>query len=130
MKISINHHSHIPYGAGTSKSGKEVFIDKDIPHYFQFKDGRVDVWKALEAHETAEDAQMRKGMHYEDAHRHYAIPAEKKEVGKHWKEYNSRIDTLIGEDKKMQVKKLPSALEKKPYREEHYKSLAIKKKIK
>lgn len=129
MKLDTSH--HIPYGAGTSKSGKKVYIDRDIPKFMKMKDGtQVNVYKALEAHELAEDAEMRKGMHYDQAHREYGIKAEKKYVGKHWKEYNDKIDSFIGRDEHMRVKKLPSDLEKKPYRETHYKSLAIKKKIK
>lgn len=121
MKFTVDTKHHIPFGAGTSKSGKKVYIDRDITKFMKMKDGtQVNVYKALAAHEEAEDAQMRKGMHYEQAHREYGNKAEKKYVGKNWKEYDEKILKFIGKDEHMRVKTLPRDLEKKPYREEPY----------
>ena len=58
----------VPYGGGTSRDGKTVYIDRRVPHYQTVDGKRIDVWQAIAHHELKEFAEMQAGKSYADAH--------------------------------------------------------------
>ena len=118
MKIDATY--DIPYGGGTSKDGKTVYIDKRIPEFKTFNGRRLNVWQSIATHESAEIKRMLPPHNdgYKDAHKDYANPAEKKYVlsqGVSWKAYDEWAQTFIRGIEHSGSPKLPPDLYTKPY---------------
>jgi hypothetical protein len=120
--VKVNRKYDVPYGAGTSKGGKTVYIDHRVPTTLKLKNGqKVNVIKALVAHETTEKRAMDRGLRYQEAHKKFAIPAENKEVreGQHVspEEYNRTLGDKLKIVEKYKDAPTPPDLEPKPYKD-------------
>jgi len=132
--VKVNRKFAVPYGAGSSKDNKTVYIDYRVPQKIKTMSGKkIDVVKALVAHETSEEKAMDRGMSYEKAHDKVAVPTENKEVrsqGASPREYNHILNKTLDKfaGKKKEIKRAePPDLDPKPYKDEH--KLSLLKKI-
>lgn len=113
----------VPYGAGASKNGRKVYIDKSIQRFPKIAGKRCDIYRSFAIHEITEWTRMTKyGDSYKVAHSDYAVPAEKAEVerqGVDWKAYCawSKIQTSRTE-KETDHDDVPADLYTVPYDEE------------
>lgn len=99
---NINRQYECPYLAGSSKSGKIVYIDKRLPKKLKLKSGRIiNTDKYLNVHERVEKIKTDAGYSYQYAHE-LATAAERKAVEADkipWDEYQNY---MLGEVKKLQ----------------------------
>lgn len=118
--MKVVHKYDVPYGAGTSKDGKTVYIDHRVPKELDVNGKKMNVVKALVAHETAEKKAMDKGIKYQKAHDLFAVPAENKQVrsqGVDPKKYNKKLDKTLDKVVKKIDAPEPPDLEPKPYKD-------------
>ena len=110
----------VPYGGGTSRDGKTVYIDRRIPRFLDVDGKQVDVHKLIAEHEIAEYAAMAKGESYADAHNkalHTENDDAESEGIKH-ADYERIIKPYV--DEAMRAAKpdgIPSDLNEQPYRD-------------
>jgi len=122
-RVRLDRSHDIPYLAGYSRDGKTIYIDKDLPKTFAAPGGRrrVSVDRYLILHEAVEKALLDGlGLSYPHAHQ-IALRAEQAAVradGVPWRPYDRFMKRYIkeaGDD----LRRLPKALDLKPYRDEH-----------
>ena len=117
-KINCNH--DVPYGGGTSKDGKTVYIDHHIPEFIKVKGKKINIHESIAVHEHAEFPRMAKhNDSYETAHADYANPAEKEYVERHginWDDYNRAVEKIVRVDSEdTPSPNIPKDLYLKPY---------------
>ena len=116
---TVNREYDVPYGAGTSKDGKIIYIDQRLPETVDDGHGvKINLNESLPQHEYPEYIQMRRGVSYSDAHTHYANPSEKEYVerqGGNWKGYDKNVQELVRKIEHSPNPKLPPDLYLKPY---------------
>ena len=116
--INVNTEYDVPYGGGTSKDGKTIYVDKNLPQFLEVGGKKVDIWQSIAHHEAAEIGPMLEGDDYETAHTKHANPAEKAYVeglGVDWKTYDKAVDALVEKIEREPNPKLPPDLYLKPY---------------
>jgi ADP-ribose pyrophosphatase YjhB (NUDIX family)/GNAT superfamily N-acetyltransferase len=95
----VDTHHDVPWVAGYSQDGSEIYIDKSVPKHMRLKGGRViNVHKYLEIHEDTEKTMIDDfGYDYDHAHE-IALEAEKRAVeldGILWQEYDDFMQKFI-----------------------------------
>lgn len=133
--ILINDFYNVPYGGGTSKDGKTIYIDWRIPkwmdgdgHFVDLEEALalldsdepvLDVHQAIAHHEHPEFKAMTSGDEYETAHRDHANPAEKAYVegqGVNYDVYDKAVQEFLEENVEPDPNpELPPDLYLKPY---------------
>lgn len=123
MKISSNVKvklANVPYGAGTSKDGKTVYIDKRIPKTMYVLGKTANVHMALIHHETAEKQAMDDGMPYKEAHHTVGVKAEENYLKLHGinpQEYNDKLGAIMKKIENTPSGNTPKDIETKPYKQ-------------
>ena len=112
----------IPYLAGYSRDGKTIYIDRHMPKVMKFRGREVDTDRFLIMHEEVEKTLIDQlDLHYLHAHQ-IATRAEEAAVraaGIRWRDYDRFMQKnvkVIGDER---LRKVPSDLDLKPYRDEH-----------
>jgi hypothetical protein len=112
----------IPYLAGYSRNGRNIYIDRHLPKSFVTKGRRVNIDQFLILHEAVEKALLnRLGLVYQHAHQ-IALRAEEAAVraaGVSWREYDRFMQKYIKEVEDERLTRIPLDLDIKPYRDEH-----------
>jgi hypothetical protein len=111
----------IPYIAGCSRDGHTVFIDRHLPRTFRWLLKTVRVEPFIVTHEIVEKALLDElRLHYLHAHQ-IAIRAEHDAVtsaGISWGAYQRFMKKHQKEISEEHIKKVPSTLDLRPYRDE------------
>jgi len=124
--VSIIRKYDIPYVAGYSKDGKEIYIDR----HFESNWNGKDITKYLVIHEITEKALLNiYKLKYQQAH-HIATHVERNAVvndGLDWKDYCRYIDKYVKTLDHENLKYSPPNLDLTPYKDEKDFSKFIKK---
>ncbi len=121
-RIHLERNYDIPYLAGYSLEGHQIFIDRHMPKSFVYRGRRVQTDRFLVVHEAVEKSLIQLlGMHYLHAHQ-IALHAEQAAVraeGIEWAAYDDFMQDnikVIGDERLTQV---PENLDLTPYRDFH-----------
>jgi hypothetical protein len=118
-KVDRDH--DIPYLAGYSNDGLTIYIDRHMPHTFDYKGRAIEVDRYLILHEKVEKALIDQlGLHYTYAHE-IATCAEAAAVsaaGIDWMEYSCFMQHYIDEMSCKPLSQVPADLDWTPYRDE------------
>lgn len=121
-RIKVNRTYDIPYLAGYSNSGKTIYIDRHMPKSFSYQGRKIKTDQFLILHEAVEKTLIDKlGLHYQYAHQ-IALRTEQEAVRAYnisWKAYDRFMQIYIKEIGDERLKRIPSNLDIKPYRDEH-----------
>jgi len=116
----------VPYVAGYSKDGKDIYIDRHLNVDFN----GTDITKYLLVHERVEKALIDVfGLRYQEAH-HIALAVEHDAVvgdGINWRDYSKFIDKYIKRLDHENLKLSPPNLDLTPYEDEKDFSKFVKK---
>jgi hypothetical protein len=124
--LPVDRTHDVPYVAGYSTDGDELFIDRRMPKTITYRGRKVDVTKYIVLHEAVEKALIKYlKLAYLHAHQ-IAMRAERSAVeadGLNWHDYNAAIDVEV---KKIGDRKVypccPKNLDLKPYKDERDKA--------
>jgi hypothetical protein len=112
----------IPYLAGYSLDGKTVYIDRHMPKFLKYRGRMIDTDRFLILHEEVEKTLIDQlGLHYLHAHQ-IATRAEEAAVraaGIEWRDYDRFMQKYVKHIGDERLKKVPTDLDLKPYRDEH-----------
>jgi hypothetical protein len=110
----------VPYGAGYSKDGTHLYIDKRLPRVMTLKDGRtVSIDKYLKVHEQVEKQLIDSGKYgYKYSHE-YATSAERRAVKEDKIDWNEYQNFVLGHIKKLSDidAQVPKDIDLKPERD-------------
>jgi len=119
---SIDRKHDIPYVAGYSLDGRTIYIDRHLPRTMNYHGREIDTDRFLVLHEEVEKTLIDQlGLHYLHAHQ-IALRAEQAAVrsaGIRWRDYDRFMQQFIKRLDDERLKKVPSDLDLKPYRDEH-----------
>ena len=110
----------VPYGAGSSKDGKTVYVDRRIPRWAIIDGKKIDVWEAVAQHEIAEKAQLDQGKSYAESHitGTHADDADIDHQGIKHADYEAFLKPYLAAAKReARPNRVPSDLEDRPYKE-------------
>jgi hypothetical protein len=112
----------ILYLAGYSRDGKTIYIDRHMPKTMKFGGREVDTDRFLILHEEVEKTLIDQlDLHYLHAHQ-IATRAEEAAVraaGIRWRDYDRFMQKNVKKIGDERLRKVPSDLDLKPYRDEH-----------
>lgn len=125
-RVALDRSHDIPYLAGYSCDGKTIYIDRHLPKSFRYRGKQVVVDRYLILHEVVEKALIDEtALHYLHAHQ-IATRAEEAAVradGVLWSAYDRFMQRYVKTIGSEQLKRVPSDLDLKPYRDEHDRQL-------
>ena len=112
----------VPYGAGTSRDGQVVYIDRRVPNFLVINGITVDTWESVATHELFEKPLLDAGEKYQTAHPKAEAHEEAfvlKKYGISGKDYDAALDPYVARALKMATDKtkIPADLEPAPYRD-------------
>jgi hypothetical protein len=112
----------VPYLAGYSLDGKTIYIDRHMPESFEFQGRTINTDRFLVLHEEVEKTLIDQlDLHYLHAHQ-IATRAEEAAVraaGIRWRDYDRFMQKNVKKIGDERLRKVPSDLDLKPYRDEH-----------
>ena len=112
----------IPYLAGYSRDGKTIYIDRHMPRSFRYRGRTIETDPFLILHEEVEKTLIDQlGLHYLHAHQ-IATRAEQAAVraaGITWRDYDRFMQKYVKTIGDERLRKVPTDLDTKPYRDEH-----------
>jgi hypothetical protein len=112
----------VPYLAGYSRDGKTIYIDRHLPKSFTYRGRSVEVDRYLILHEEVEKTLIDQlDLHYLHAHQ-IATRAEEAAVLADkipWRAYDHFMQKYVKSIGDEHLKKVPSDLDLKPYRDYH-----------
>ena len=112
----------IPYLAGYSRDGKTIYIDRHMPKTMTYDGREIDTDCYLILHEEVEKTLIDQlNLHYLHAHQ-IASRAEQAAVraaGIRWRDYDRFMQKNVKHIGDEKLKKVPTDLDLKPYRDEH-----------
>ena len=125
-RIRIDRRHDIPYLAGYNIDGTIIYIDRHVPKSFTFRGRKIVTDRYLILHESVEKTLIDQlDLHYQHAHQ-IALRAEEAAVTADkvsWRSYDKFMQKYIKQLEDERIKKLPTDLDLKPYRDEHDKEL-------
>lgn len=127
-RIRLDRDHDIPYLAGYSRDGRNIYIDRHIPKFMKVGGKRFNTDRFLILHEAVEKSLlMHLGLRYQHAHQ-IALRAEKAAVaaaGVPWRAYDNFMQAYIKEVGDEKLMRIPLDLDIKPYRDEHDHTLLV-----
>lgn len=130
MKDGADRTHEVPYLAGSSKSGGQIYIDRRFPQHLRLKDGRsMDVDPFITLHEAVEKAvEDHMGYAYPHAH-HLATVTERAAVekaGYPWDEYQAHAHKYVHKEAGERYTDIPANIDTKPEHDEHDKAMLVR----